>query len=98
MDAATAVDAEVRLYDNLFTDANPDAADKDFIECLNPGLSGGPDRTARWKLVWPPPRTAAEARARRPRYQFMRLGYFCLDNKDYQGGPSGVQPQRQPEG
>lgn len=37
VDAATAVDAEVRLYDNLFTDANPDAADKDFIECLNPG-------------------------------------------------------------
>ena len=31
VDAATAVNAEVRLYDNLFTDANPDAADKDFI-------------------------------------------------------------------
>ena len=36
VDAATAVDAEVRLYDNLFTDANPDAADKDFMDCLNP--------------------------------------------------------------
>lgn len=36
VDAATAVDAEVRLYDNLFSDPNPDAADKDFLECLNP--------------------------------------------------------------
>ena len=36
VDAATAVDAEVRLYDNLFTDADPDAADKNFLECLNP--------------------------------------------------------------
>lgn len=27
---------EVRLYDNLFSDPNPDAADKDFLECLNP--------------------------------------------------------------
>ena len=36
VDAATAVDAEVRLYDNLFTDADPDAADKNFLDCLNP--------------------------------------------------------------
>ena len=36
VDAATAIDAEVRLYDNLFTDADPDAADKNFLECLNP--------------------------------------------------------------
>ena len=48
VDAATAVDAEVRLYDNLFTDADPDAADKNFLDCLNPdslevltGLQGG---------------------------------------------------------
>ena len=36
VDAATAVDAEVRLYDNLFTDADPDAGDKNFLDCLNP--------------------------------------------------------------
>ena len=30
VDAATAIDAEVRLYDNLFTDADPDAADRTF--------------------------------------------------------------------
>ncbi|MFQ9918170.1 MAG: hypothetical protein ACLRWQ_19030 [Flavonifractor plautii] len=36
VDAATAVDAEVRLYDNLFSDAEPDAGDKNFLDCLNP--------------------------------------------------------------
>ena len=36
VDAATAVDAECRLYGNLFTDPAPDAADKDFLDCLNP--------------------------------------------------------------
>ena len=32
----TAVDAEVRLYSTLFTDPDPEADDKDFMECLNP--------------------------------------------------------------
>ena len=36
MDAATAVDAQVRLYDNLFADEAPDAGDKNFLDCLNP--------------------------------------------------------------
>lgn len=37
VDASTAVDAQVRLYDNLFADENPDGGDKDFLDCLNPG-------------------------------------------------------------
>ena len=36
VDAATAVDAEVRLYDNLFSDPDPDGGDKNFLDCLNP--------------------------------------------------------------
>jgi glutaminyl-tRNA synthetase len=36
LDAHTAANAEVRLYSNLFTDPDPDGADKDFLECLNP--------------------------------------------------------------
>ena len=36
VDAATAADAEVRLYDYLFTDPAPDAADKNFLDYLNP--------------------------------------------------------------
>ena len=36
VDTLTAVDAEVRLYSTLFTDPDPEADDKDFMECLNP--------------------------------------------------------------
>ena len=98
VDAATAVDAEVRLYDNLFTDADPDAADKDFLECLNPdslevltGLQGGAGLAAAADAT---PKAGPDG----PGFQFMRLGYFCLDSKDSTAGPPGVQPQRQPEG
>ena len=74
VEANEAVDAEVRLYSNLFTDPDPDAADKDFLECLNPNslevLTG-------CKIE----RSLAAAKAPES-YQFMRLGYFCPDNKD----------------
>ena len=74
VEANDAVDAEVRLYSNLFTDPDPDAADKDFLECLNPDsleiLTG-------CKIE----RALAAAKAPES-YQFMRLGYFCPDNKD----------------
>ena len=78
VDAATAVDAEVRLYDDLFTDADPDAADKDFLECLNPQslevLTGCKVEAGLKDAVAP------------ASFQFMRLGYFCLDNKDSKPG------------
>ena len=89
VDAATAVDAEVRLYDNLFTDANPDAADKDFIECLNPGsLEVLTDCKIETGLAAEADRYAEshEAGKTAPGFQFMRLGYFCLDNKDTKAG------------
>ena len=78
VDAATAVDAEVRLYDNLFTDPDPDAADKDFLACLNPNsleiLTGCKVEAGLADAVAP------------ASYQFMRLGYFCLDNQDSRPG------------
>ena len=89
VDAATAVNAEVRLYDNLFTDANPDAADKDFIECLNPGsLEVLTDCKVEAGLATAADRYAEshEGGKTAPGYQFMRLGYFCLDNKDTKAG------------
>ena len=74
VEANEAVDAEVRLYSNLFTDPDPDAADNDFLECLNPDsleiLTG-------CKIE----RALAAAKAPES-YQFMRLGYFCPDSKD----------------
>ena len=74
VDAATAVDAEVRLYSNLFADADPDAGDKDFLDCLAPDSL---ETLTNCKLE------AALADAKAPAaYQFMRLGYFSVDNKD----------------
>ena len=74
VDASTAVDAEVRQYDNLFDDPDPDAAGKDYLACMNPNslevLTG-------CKVE------ASLANAKAPAsYQFMRLGYFCPDSKD----------------
>ena len=77
-DAKTALDAEVRLYDNLFLDPEPEAGDKDFLTLLNPNsleiLTG-------CKVE----RGLQDAQAPRS-FQFMRLGYFCLDNKDSKPG------------
>ncbi|MBW1980924.1 MAG: glutamine--tRNA ligase/YqeY domain fusion protein [Deltaproteobacteria bacterium] len=70
--AAHALKAEVRLYDHLFTKANP-AEDEgaDFRDFLNPNsLEVLPDC-----LVEP---SLQAARVGKP-YQFERLGYFCLD-------------------
>lgn len=89
VDAATAVDAEVRLYDNLFTDANPDAADKDFMDCLNPdSLEVLTDCKVEAGLAAVADSYAAghETGKTAPGFQFMRLGYFCLDNKDTRPG------------
>ncbi len=36
VDAHNCADAEVRLYDNLFADADPEGDGKDYLECLNP--------------------------------------------------------------
>ncbi len=74
VDAATAVDAEVRLYDNLFSDPNPDAADKDFLECLNPDSL---------EILTGCKVEAGLAQAQpSDHFQFMRQGYFCADSKD----------------
>ena len=78
VDAATAVDAEVRLYDNLFNDPAPDAGGKDFLAALNPNsltvLTGCKLEAA---LADALPGTA---------YQFMRTGYFCADSRDSRPG------------
>ena len=72
VNAATAVDAEVRLYDRLFSDPAPDAHEgRDFTEFLNPDSL---DIKTGCKLE----PSLAEANAGVP-YQFTRLGYFSLD-------------------
>ena len=84
-DASSAVDAEVRLYDYLFTDADPDGADKDFIDCLNPasleilrGCKVEKGLVAEAEAYEKTEKAGKTA----PSFQFMRLGYFCMDSKD----------------
>ena len=78
VDAATAGDAECRLYDNLFSDPAPDAADKNFLDCMNPDSL---EIVAGCKVE------AGLAEAVAPaNFQFMRVGYFCLDSKDSKPG------------
>ena len=78
VDAATAADAEIRLYGNLFSDADPDSGDKDFLDCLNPAsletLTGCKVEAALKDVQAP----AA--------FQFLRQGYFAVDSKDSRPG------------
>lgn len=79
--ASHGIEAEVRLYDRLFTHANPDAAakeDKEFTDYINPEslqtlsscyLEASLDK--------------AEAGAR---FQFEREGYFCRDGENSSNG------------
>ena len=80
VDAETAVDAEVRVYDNLFTDPDPDGPDKDFMEFLNPEslvtLTGCKVEAGLKDAPMPEKGKTAQG------YQFLRQGYFCLDNRD----------------
>ena len=76
VDAKNAEDAEIRLYDNLFTVEDPDAGD--FLELLNPDslkVLTGCKVEAGLKTAKP-----GES------FQFMRQGYFCVDSKDSRPG------------
>ncbi|XOQ44664.1 MAG: Glutamine--tRNA ligase [Clostridium sp.] len=76
VDARTAKDAEVRLYDSLFTVPNPE--DGDFLEAINPNslkvLTGC--KVEPWLAEVEAPAS----------FQFMRQGYFCVDNRDSRPG------------
>ena len=71
--AAHAIDAEVRLYEHLFTKENPDDVpeDADWLANLNPKSL---ERLTKCR-VEPYLRKAKTGE----RYQFERLGYFCVD-------------------
>ena len=86
VDAATAVDAEVRVYDNLFSDEQPDGPDKNFLDCLNPDslkvLSGCKVEPAMKAVAAEYDKVEHRSAHNAPAFQFMRNGYFCLDCKD----------------
>ncbi|QQR74411.1 MAG: glutamine--tRNA ligase/YqeY domain fusion protein [Holophagales bacterium] len=75
--AAHAVDAEVRLYDHLFTQENPnDVPDGvDWISMVSP--------TSLEVVAHAKVEPALAAAAPGERVQFERVGYFCADEKDH---------------
>jgi glutaminyl-tRNA synthetase len=78
--AEHAIDAEVRMYDNLFTKENPGETeeDQDFTANLNPKSL----EILHGKLE---PSLAAAAAGER--FQFERMGYFCVDPDSAPGKP-----------
>jgi len=71
---ADAVAAEVRLYDRLFNEANPDAGGKDFLSCLNPDSLN---------VIQAYVEPALASSSPDAKFQFERHGYFVADRLDY---------------
>ena len=71
------VAAEVRLYDRLFNEAQPDAGGRDFLSCLNPN-----SLQVVQAIVEPSLATCAPDE----KFQFERHGYFVADRVDHQPG------------
>ena len=81
VDAATAADAELRLYDRLFSVENPDDAEGGFLSVLNPNSLEIITAKVEPSLAGAPPEFAC---------QFERVGYFISDCKDHQPGTRPV--------
>jgi len=75
--AAHALEAEVRLYDRLFTDPNPDSGGKDYKAALNPNA-----KEVITAYVEPGMKDAMPE----DRLQFERHGYFVADRVDSKPG------------
>jgi glutaminyl-tRNA synthetase len=74
---ADGVAAEVRLYDRLFTDAQPDAGGKDFKASLNPASK---------KIITAYVEPSLAGAQPDAKFQFERFGYFVADRKDHAPG------------
>lgn len=72
--AADGVSAEVRLYDRLFTDPQPDAGGKNFLDALNPDSL---------KVVTAYVEPSLAAAKPDQKFQFERHGYFVADRADH---------------
>jgi glutaminyl-tRNA synthetase len=79
--AADGVAAEVRLYDRLFSDEQPDAGGKDFLESLNPNSL---------KVVTAIVEPSLASALPDQKFQFERLGYFVADRVDHVTGGKAV--------
>jgi len=73
---ADGIPAEVRLYDRLFLDAQPDAGGKEFLASLNP------NSLRVIQAVVEPSLASAQTD---DKFQFERHGYFVADRVDHTG-------------
>lgn len=71
VNAADSIDAEVRIYSNLFLKPEPEASDKDFVESINPDSL---EIIENAKLE----RSLEDAKPGES-FQFLRMGYFTPD-------------------
>lgn len=74
VEVTNAITAEVRLYDRLFRVEDPSSEEGDFKDYINP------DSLQTIKTAYAEP--ALKHAKINDRYQFLRKGYFTLDNKD----------------
>ena len=72
------IDAEVRLYENIFNDENPQPSEETFADMLNPDSLKIISNAKVEKVL-------GEAKVG-DFYQFMRTGYFCVDSKNFEEG------------
>ncbi|MBG0782688.1 MAG: glutamine--tRNA ligase/YqeY domain fusion protein [Bacteroidales bacterium] len=78
VEAKTAVNAEIRLYDRLFNDEDPAGhRDQDFLEFLNPD-------SLQIKTACKLEPMLADVTAGE-KFQFQRIGYFCVDKDSMPG-------------
>ncbi len=76
MSAAHAATAEVRLYDRLFTVEEVPVEDDNFKHYINPD-----SLQVKYAFIEPSLKNAVKSTA----YQFIRKGYFCLDQDSKPG-------------
>jgi glutaminyl-tRNA synthetase len=82
--AAHAIDAEVRLYDRLFTEAEPEKDGRDFKSVLNPHSL---------EVVTAKCEPSLKDAKPELRYQFERLAYFALDKDSQLPSPNSHLPK-----
>ena len=78
VDSKTCIDAEVRLYDRLFTKENPDdlAENETYLDYLNPDSL---------KTITAKVEKSLESVNPGDKFQFERKGYFCVDKNSAPG-------------
>jgi glutaminyl-tRNA synthetase len=76
LSARHAHDAEVRIYDRLFSVPHP-GRNRDFLEDLNPGSM---------RVIPAQVEPALSDTSPEARFQFERHGYFCADRRDFAPG------------